>query len=164
MKTIVLTQGYVTMVDDWNYERLNRYKWHVTKRHVYLYATRSYSCKGHKNSIGMHNVIIGIKGVDHINGNGLDNRECNLRPASRSQNAANRGPQKNNTSGYKGVYWHAKMKKWRAMIMVKPKLKSLGLFDDIKDAANAYNEAAKKYYGNYAKLNNPKIEFEEAET
>lgn len=48
--------------------------------------------------------------------------------------------------------------------MVKPKLKSLGLFDDIKDAANAYNEAAKKYYGNYAKLNNPKIEFEEAET
>ncbi|WP_252233758.1 HNH endonuclease [Clostridium sp. ZS1] len=66
--------------------------------------------------------------IDHINGNKLDNRKCNLRIVNKSQNAMNSKKPKNNTSGVKGVYWDKRSKKWEASIQVNMKKKSLGYF------------------------------------
>lgn len=90
---------------------------------------------------------------DHINRNRLDNRRCNLRPVTLSQNNCNRGIPSNNTSGYKGVWFDKCRGKWRGDIRVSGKKISLGYHDDPKEAVKAYNEAALKYHGEFAVLN-----------
>lgn len=90
---------------------------------------------------------------DHINGVRNDNRRCNLRPATMSQNRINYSGMRTNTSGYKGVNRCKAEKKWRARIMTNGKRLSLGSFDDPKDAAKAYNKAALKLHGEFARLN-----------
>jgi hypothetical protein len=89
--------------------------------------------------------------VDHRNRIRTDNRFKNLRSASKNQNQFNRTTSKNNTSGYKGVYWHAIGKKWCVNIAVNGKQIYLGLHTDIKKAAAAYRKAAKKYHGDFAR-------------
>lgn len=105
----------------------------------------------------MHQTIgklMGFPGIaDHINNNGFDNRRKNLRPASHQMNLANRGPQVNNTSGYKGVTWDKSRDKWKAQIKVMQKCVFVGRFDDKVEAAKAYNQAAKKHFGEFAWLN-----------
>ena len=91
--------------------------------------------------------------VDHINGNGLDNRKANLRVCSVAQNNCNRRPQRNCISKYKGVTRTRRGKPWRAVITINRKTRSLGSFASEIEAANAYDEAAKKYHGEYASLN-----------
>lgn len=89
--------------------------------------------------------------VDHINGNPSDNRWSNLRVGTQSQNLCNRGKQKNNTSGYKGVTFHRQSKKWQAKICFQGAKKSLGLFSDKRDAHAAYVAAAAKLHGDFAR-------------
>ncbi|MFA6118161.1 MAG: HNH endonuclease [Sphingomonas sp.] len=91
--------------------------------------------------------------IDHINGNGLDNRRSNLRGATQRQNLQNAGRRVDNTSGFKGVYYSQASKKWAAQIRYEGKQKYLGLFHDARDAAKAYNAAALKYFGAFARLN-----------
>lgn len=110
----------------------------------------------------MHRLIVGTpKGyeTDHINRNTLDNRISNLRIVQTRSNSINRPAPKHNKSGYKGVSlaWVRQRdsgKKWVAGIMVNRKRLFLGYFDDIKEAALVYNNAAIKYFGKYAYLNN----------
>lgn len=90
--------------------------------------------------------------VDHINLDTGDNRWANLRAATQSQNRANTRVQINNTSGRKGVFWHKKAHKWRAMIRVDKKLRSLGLFFTPEDAYVAYLAAAKGHFGDFARV------------
>lgn len=87
--------------------------------------------------------------IDHINGDPSDNRICNLRAASRSQNAANSKIRKDSTTGLKGVSWHPQSKKWRARISSGKIRKCLGLFDSVEDAHLAYCDAAKKTNGSF---------------
>lgn len=91
--------------------------------------------------------------IDHVNGNGLDNRRVNLRFASRSENCSNCRPSRNNRSGYKGVHWHKGAKKWRSQIKTNGKRIHLGYFENKNDAARAYNEAAIRLHGSFARLN-----------
>lgn len=93
--------------------------------------------------------------VDHINHNGLDNRKANLRFATCRQNAWNsRKGGNRGASRYKGVQWNKNSKKWQAVIYNNNSRKIyLGFFDDEKAAARAYNEAAQKYHGEFALLN-----------
>lgn len=91
--------------------------------------------------------------VDHRNGNGLDNRKWNLRICSHAQNNMNRGKQKNNMSGYKGVSWHELGKQWMAHIKIHGEETYLGLYPTKEETALAYNKGAKVYYGEFAKLN-----------
>jgi hypothetical protein len=88
--------------------------------------------------------------VDHINGNGLDNRRNNLRLATHQQKLANRRKTAKNSSGYKGVCWNKSRSKWQASISVNDVTIHLGRFDNPIDAHGAYIEAAQKYYKEFA--------------
>jgi len=92
------------------------------------------------------------KGLDHINGNPLDNRIVNLRAANQSENSRNRGPQTNNKSGIKGVHWSTAREKWVAAIQHRSRMIALGRFDSKADAAAAYRRAALQVHGNFARL------------
>ena len=91
--------------------------------------------------------------TDHINQDKLDNRRCNLRIVTPSINAINSKRRRNGTSKYKGVFLKKAEGKWCAVICVNYKKKYLGYYESEDEAGMAYNKAAKKYYGNYATLN-----------
>jgi len=87
--------------------------------------------------------------VDHINHNRSDNRRCNLRTCTQSQNMANRRKHKGLSSKYKGVHWRKKEKRWRAQIRINYRTIYLGQFVDELDAATAYDITALKYFGEF---------------
>jgi len=157
MKKIQLTQGKATIIDDFDFERLNQHKRHVVKIHGIWYAARHLLMKsGKRKKIYMQNEILKCKKgelIDHIDGDGLNNQRSNLRVATHSQNMRNSKIPINNTSGYKGVYWSKEKNKWCAQIKIDYKNKHLGYFDNKIDAAKAYNEGALKYHGEFAHIN-----------
>lgn len=158
---IKLNRGFLALVDDEDYPLVSKYKWSVTIKQGKPYAIRrehhhiaKYTYAG--QMIYLHAVIAKPrKGqvVDHINGNTLDCRRGNLRACSNTDNCRNREMGKNNTSGYKGVRYTPKTGRWRGMIMVNRKNIHLGYFNTREQAAEAYNKAALKYFGEFAKLN-----------
>jgi hypothetical protein len=89
--------------------------------------------------------------IDHINGDGLDNRWSNLRLATRAENIRNSRTKATNTSGFKGVSWHKRDRKWQAHIKINGRSKNLGLFEAPEDAHAAYVAAAQKYHGEFAR-------------
>jgi len=104
----------------------------------------------------MHRFILNAprhKLVDHIDGNGLNNRKANLRLCNHSQNAWNRRPNSGCHSKYKGVYWNKDKKKWHATISKSYKRIHLGYFDNEIEAARAYDKKAKEFFGEFAYLN-----------
>lgn len=92
------------------------------------------------------------KFIDHINGKKEDNRICNLRPATQSQNAANCPKRSHNKTGYKGVCYDKRRKKFLAQLQCKGKMIFLGYFDDPKEAHQSYKEGMRKHFGEYAKF------------
>lgn len=93
--------------------------------------------------------------VDHINREAHDNRACNLRYCTQSQNQFNRAKKPNSTSQYKGVSWYTRDRCWRANVKSNGTNITLGKFQSEEDAARAYDEAAKKIAGEFAFLNFP---------
>jgi len=113
-------------------------------------------CNISRKKIRLHRLITNAPydmEVDHINGNKLDNRNYNLRICTKAENQRNRSKQSNNSSGYKGVSWHKGMNKWTANIGINGKREYIGSFSDKDEAARAYNQAAIKHHGEFAKLN-----------
>lgn len=90
-----------------------------------------------------------IYNIDHINGIRTDNRFCNLRDATQSQNCMNQGISANNSSGYKGVSWHKKTGKWQVACKIKTKHYYLGVYDTAIQASRVYQEFAKTHHGNF---------------
>lgn len=150
MKEIPLTQGKVTLVDDEDYEWLR--KWNF--RFLNGYAVKTI----HGKRIHMHSLIMNPPDdmvVDHINGDSLDNRKVNLRLCTPLENSFNRSINSLNTSGYKGVTFSKKLGKWKASVGGGSNKTHLGFFENIEEAARAYDEAAKLRYGTFARLNFP---------
>jgi len=157
MKKILLTQNKFALVDDCDYNYLMWWSWCFIQDG---YAIRTDRTNSKQQTIRMHRVIlerVGFKNFarsDHKNKNKLDNRRCNLRPATYNQNGYNQNKHKNNTSGYTGVCWHKRDKKWQVIIRrIDGKQIHLGYYGDSEKAARVYNEAAKKYRGEFAVLN-----------
>lgn len=158
MKYINLTQNKKTLVDDDDYNKYATHNWFV-----YLSSSNKYyACRNNRAMNNgevymekLHRTIMGLgrggkSQVDHINGDSLDNRKCNLRIVNSQQNAFNRKSQSNNKTGYKGVYKHTQYDKYVAQIKVGSKRYSLGVFDTAKEAAKAYDLAAKIHHGEFA--------------
>lgn len=153
MTEIQLTRGKTAIVDDEDFEYLSQWKWLCTSAG---YAARGVHTKvnGKRKTklVLMHRELCPSVGmtVDHINLNPLDNRKENLRVATHGQNMFNKPLRRDSSSGVKGVQRHGN--KWRSTIGFGGKKLRLGSFDNIQDAVNAYNQAALKHHGEFAKL------------
>lgn len=139
---------------------ISKHTWHLRKHNHsdILYAGTNIYCKVTKtcSTKNMHRMILKSpqKHIDHKDGNGLNNRRNNLRRCNRSQNLSNRKVlQKNNTVGFKGVYYESSSNKYRVMIGVKRVRLSGGRFKNPIDAAKMYNQLALKHHGEFARLN-----------
>ena len=150
MKYITVAKDYKAIVDDEDFDYLNTYKWALNKGYaVAKLCNRS-------NFLQMHKFIMYYPKsmtIDHINQNKLDNRKSNLRVCTQLQNNYNKPRQRNNKSGYKGVWWNKKTQKWQAAITENRKRHQLGRFEYKNQAAMAYNKAAMRYHGEFAVLN-----------
>lgn len=145
------------IVDDGDFDVVSRFKWHAHKSGTKYYAMTDLGTDGKRTMLYMHKLILYPtprgREIDHVNGNGLDNRKENMRFASRQQNSMNRPPPRNNTSGFKGVGWHKKSSKWKAAASVGGKTIHLGLFGSKAEAADAYNRYVSSRFQNFAFLN-----------
>lgn len=158
MPFLKLTTGEGVLVDEGDFEYLNQWKWHSESGRYAVrkeYYGKAPNGKHLTRWIRMHRLITDAPDkmeVDHINGNGLDNRRSNLRICTHKQNSHNTRKRKDNRSGYKGVGWHTQHNKWRARIVVDGRQKHLGLFDTPEQAAIAYNTAAEQFFGEFAHI------------
>jgi len=155
MKEISLSQGKTTLVDDEDYEWLRQFNWYAVNWKD-VWHVRGW-VNGEK--VRIHRFITDCpKGlqVDHANGNPLDNRRVNLRICTGHQNQGNRRISVNNKSGYKGVRWDKAREKWAAVISIDDHPHFLGRYLEIEAAARAYDAAARKTFGEFARLNFPK--------
>jgi hypothetical protein len=156
-EVLLANKGLVALVDDDDLAIVEGIRWYAT-RNERANSTWYAIAQG---SVYMHRLLMGFpKGltVDHINGNGLDNRRANLRIATRSQNLANRGIQRQRrpkSSRFKGVCWDRSRGLWTAYIVVAARQKSLGRFTSEADAAHAYDAAALDTWGEFARPNFP---------
>lgn len=153
MREIKTTNGYTIKVDDCDYSILIKYNWYGLKKGNKIYADTIVKQK----HIKMHRFLLNINNkkvhVDHIDGDGLNNTKINLRLCSNSQNQMNRGKQRNNTSGYKGVYFCKLNKRWKSQITKEGKTYSCGYHDTKEEAARAYDTKARELFGDYCKTN-----------
>jgi hypothetical protein len=152
-KEIILTQGKVALVDDEDYDYLNQWKWHILSKR---YAGTNMKINGKSKSIYLHRFIMKVSKdmqVDHIDNDKLNNVKTNLRICTHTQNMINRPVRSNSKSGFKGVIFYDKLKKYIARIKFNKEIKYLGSFNDPIDAARAYNAAALKYHGEFAHIN-----------
>jgi len=147
---IPLANGQVAMVDEDRLLEVSKYNWSI---HGGGYAQTSYKYK----LILMHRLLFPeLHQIDHIDGNRLDNRKQNIRECNESQNQANRGKTRLNTSGFKGVSWSNKSGKWCVKIGFRGNKIHLGLFSCLKQAALTYNNKAIELHGAFARLNEVK--------
>lgn len=150
MKILPLPHGKCTVVDDADYEALRQHRWCLQGQNKYV------ARRVNGEIVFLHRLLANVPAgmwVDHINGNKLDNRRCNLRAVTPQQNCQNRKKAAGRSSKYIGVTFHKVARKWQAHIRLDGHLKYIGLFDKEEDAAQAYDARAKESRGEYAKLN-----------
>lgn len=157
MKKIPLTRGYSVKVDDEDYQKLSKFKWHYNNGYACRRLHKKVAYKKYKGEyIYMHRLIMKHPelGVDHVNGDSLDNQRKNLRVADQSDNMCNQHKARHNKYGYKGIYFAKDRKKFAARVTYRKKKHILGYYDTAKEAAISYNEGAIKYHKQFARLNN----------
>lgn len=158
-KTIDLTRGYVTIVDDDDYDWLSQWDWYAGINGIGTTVNAVRASRSENSNrplrVYMHRQILGLQAGDkgegdHRSGDTLDNRRANLRIVSRIQNSVNRKLLSNNKCGHRGIYWDWGRRKWRARITVNKKVIRLGRYADIEDAIAARIEAEELYFGEYS--------------
>ncbi len=156
MAAIVLKTGESVLLDDEDYARIGWRCWRLKKSNKGgTYAVATAYENGRCRMISMHREIMNPPAevaLDHINGDTLDNRKSNLRAATNSQNQQNRHKARGR-SQYKGVGWHEQAGKWQVQIKLNGKSRYVGIYANEIVAAKAYDRAARKLFGPYARLN-----------
>lgn len=170
VREIQLTKGYVALVDDAEFSREHIVEfprgliwrgcicdrlWIAKVKPCTVYAT---SMLSGSFELRLHRVVMDAKYgelIDHVDGNGLNNRRDNLRRATNQGNNANRKSQRGSGSRFKGVWFHKVAGKWEAAIQCDGKKQYLGLHVLEEEAARAYDEAALRLFGEFARLNFP---------
>lgn len=147
--TVQLTQGFVTVVNLEDLKRIANYRWFavVTKDQPYVVSRQ----KGRLHRF-LTKAPIGFV-VDHINGDTLDNRRCNLRICSQAENVRNSSVRKTSKTGYKGVSYRKDTGKYRVRIYKNYRCFNFGHFDTLDEAVNCYNLNVQGLHGPFAKLN-----------
>jgi len=154
MKEIKLTQGMFAMIDDEDFERVNRFKWHAVKNYNTYYASRNIrTIDGKSIKHYLHWYLTGMKMIDHRDRDGLNCQKSNMRKCTDRQNSMNRGPKKNCSSKYKGVNFCKEKGKWRSKIQINGKPIHVGYFETENEAAKAYDLKAIELFGEFAYLN-----------
>jgi len=161
-RIIPLTKGLRAIVSPEDYDRLSNFNWYMSKARHTIYAqcaVKSNTVSRRQRHISMHREVLGVfddRFVDHQNHNGLDNRRSNLRIATAAENGWNRKKTSAKcTSQFKGVCWWKKGSKWRTQGTHNGKQVIIGEFENEIDAAKAYDDWAKKTFGQFAALNFP---------
>lgn len=152
---ISLTQGMIALIDDRDYALVQGRRWFAAKARAGLVYAHHTAWKGKNVTVRMHRLIAGaVDGeiVDHVNGCGIDNRRANLRKCSRSENCWNQ-KKRPGSSPYRGVTLSPTGNRWHAMICVNRKPWMIGSYLTAEDAARAYDEVAKREFGEFARLN-----------
>ena len=168
-RLIPLTQGQNAIVDVEDFERVSALAWHACRAQyvgeIVFYARRIVQKNFVRTTTHLHQFVLRYNGkVDHINHNPLDNRKCNLRPCTYTQNAGNTRfsiREKKSQSGYLGVDFFNfatkgytfRRKPWRVRIGGK----CVGFFTTAEEAARAYDAEAKRQRGKYTELNFPSV-------
>lgn len=158
LKRIQLTQGKEAIVDDDDYETLSRFKWSAKRIGNKFYAAKTFATPdGRSSMMLMHQIVLVTKRplvIDHIDGDGLNNRRGNLREATNANNQHNTGKSKSGkTSKYKGVSWDSTNRRWGAAMRIDGRVKRLGSFHHEIDAARAYDQACIRERGEFAQHN-----------
>lgn len=127
---------------------VNQYQWHIEKSHSGILYSQA--IKPDKKTLRMHRLLMpeAIQ-VDHINGNGLDNRLCNLRPCTNAENNRNKRFLRNPKSGHLGIRYNPKAESYYVRIMVNKKEISLGHYNNLEDAIAAREQGEIKYFGDF---------------
>ena len=155
-RQIPLTRGLVAVVDKVDYDvAFAAGPWNAHPDRRTFYAQKTLHLPGRDTSVRLHSLLTGWPLVDHINGDGLDNRRANLRRATHAQNQANQRRSLANRSGFKGVSFYQRHGQWQSVIQIGGRKRHLGYFPTPRDAARAYDAAAIEAWGEYARLNFP---------
>lgn len=157
---ISLTQGKQAIIDDADADLVVVYRWHAVRIHNIWYAASRTKGPGGGKRLYMHRLVMGVAGekaeVDHISGDGLDNRRANLRLVSHAENLA-KAHRPLPRSGLRGVWFHERKKRWYARLTAHGRSVYLGCYGDALSAARAYDAYAYEVFGPCAFLNFPPV-------
>jgi hypothetical protein len=147
-----------TFVDVQTFMNVKDYNWHLGNRGYAMTHVRKED--GSRTQVGIHRMAMNLSfgdkvDVDHIDGNKLNNHRRNLRICDRSENLSNRGFQKNNTSGYKGVCFDKRANKWMSQIQHQGRKIHIGYYFTPEEAAHAYDAKARELHGEFGTYNFP---------
>jgi hypothetical protein len=151
---VTLTQGYEAIIDAADVPLVDGWNWYAIVHKHTIYAMRSDYSGTKRRGVYLHRAIMGEPmgfQIDHIDGDGLKNKRCNLREATPTQNRCNQAIGSRNTSGFKGVSFHKRIRKWRAAISTNRKTKNLGYFSTPEEAHSAYCTASRELHGEFGR-------------
>lgn len=153
---VPLSQGFEAVIDASDVPLVLNRSWYVQKSQNTNYAMSGVKKNGKRTTELMHRLIAmppKDMEVDHIDGDGLNNRRSNLRCATKSQNQRNSRRNCLNTSGFKGVHWYESKRRWQAQIMLNKKQHHLGYFKTAEEAHSAYVAASERLHGEFGRTN-----------